>query len=261
MKTTIGLLAATLFLVGCASQGTHSQDVLDYEYDEAKSPALNITEAAGIVGLSDIPREDYEALVEENPELADIDPRHYHQDHETINMIGAAGAGLAGLESPVLGLGSLATGAMGVISWLTAPPPLLKDAYIVIWLPEGDTLKDFWREYAKDNEQLWSKPLRYAMKPQGTYLKAEDFELPAAKETPEFLDSSDRSHGPIFVSNQYYLTKEVDGEEVKMNPHEVNVSVANDLPGYGFTYMGADGPPRVYNPEGVAMYLIEPPQD
>lgn len=150
MKQAVALLFIAGITAGCASQGVHPDSVTEYTYDPSASLAKNVADAAGIDGLEDLPREDYEALVAENPELRGIDPRGaVGGSSDTTKLLGATAAGAAGVMDPIAGLGDLTTGALGALSWLAEDnrSPAQKN-WRVIWLPEGETLIDFERKAA-----------------------------------------------------------------------------------------------------------------
>jgi hypothetical protein len=150
MKSALTLIGLAAVLTGCAAtQGTHPETVTDFAYDEQRSHALNIAEAAGIDWMEDLPREDYEALVAENPELEAIDPRRVNAGNDAVDLVGASAAGVAGAMDPVMGLGDITSGALGVISWLADGPDIEAQNHIFFWLPEGKTLADAENAYTK----------------------------------------------------------------------------------------------------------------
>jgi len=143
------LMGAAALITGCATQGTHPESVTSYSTDEAQSYALNVATAAGLKGPEDIPRDDYEAMVDENPELRGMDPMLVGTDGSAGSLLGASAAGVAGAMDPVIGMGDLASGALGVISWLAETPEVEKQNWVMFWLPEGKTLRDFEDVFAK----------------------------------------------------------------------------------------------------------------
>ena len=150
MHRLLILMGAAALITGCAAtQGTHPEAVTSFTYDEQKSYALNIAEAGGIDWMEDLPREKYEALVEENPELEAIDPRRIDSGAGAGDMLGASAAGIAGAMDPVMGLGDLTSGALGVISWLADGPDVESQNHIFFWLPEGKTITDAENAYTR----------------------------------------------------------------------------------------------------------------
>ena len=149
MRHAIALLLTTGLIAGCASQGGHPQSVKEYTYDPSASLAKNVVDAAGIDGLEDLPREDYEALVDENPELRGIDPRGAGSGSDAANTLGGTAAGVAGAMDPIAGLGGLGTGALGALSWLADGNSENADLnWMIVWLPEDKTLDEFERDIA-----------------------------------------------------------------------------------------------------------------
>lgn len=144
--------AATLFAIGaiatgCAtSQAPMNELSRSYEYSPDRSLALNVTQAAGIKGLTDLPREEYEALVEENPELRGIDPRSVDAPGGPGEVLGTGVAGVAGALDPIHQIGSLGTGLIDAAFWMSGDNRSMSQKNRrIIWLPEGTTLLDYER--------------------------------------------------------------------------------------------------------------------
>lgn len=140
-----GATFSAIVLTGCASvPGVNiERPPSEFSYDERNSVALNVADSLGVEGLKDVPWDEYQALLEEHPELSEADTGGQVTRREG-SLLGGAVAGTAGYQSPPTHLGSGAAGALGALSWLAGEP--LRGAQRsrqVIWLPEGMTIEAF----------------------------------------------------------------------------------------------------------------------
>lgn len=151
MIKLLSLFGAATVLAGCASSQAPMNELSEnYEYSPEKSLALNVTQAAGIEGLTDLPREEYEALVEKHPELRGIDPRQANAPGGPGKLLGAGVAGVAGALDPIQQIGSLGTGFIDAAFWLSGDDRSVSQKnYLIFWLPKGKDLKDVEREIAE----------------------------------------------------------------------------------------------------------------
>ncbi|PYZ99598.1 hypothetical protein A6K26_007850 [Gammaproteobacteria bacterium 2W06] len=213
MRQAVALLFIAGITAGCASQGVQPESVINYSYDPSASLAKNVADAAGIDGVSDMPREEYEALVAENPELRGIDPRGaVRGSGDAAKLLGATAAGAAGAMDPILGLSDITTGALGALSWLaddnTAPA---RKNWEIFWLPDGVSIRDFEKSYVEAVAQaqglnLDDLDLRY----EDSFLGKQNISL-----APEDCVEPDGSHDSICsveISHPYYQIKPRGGE-------------------------------------------------
>ncbi|RFA27777.1 hypothetical protein CAI21_14280 [Alkalilimnicola ehrlichii] len=137
-----------VLLAGCAtSNPSHSPAVLAYSYDPDASLALNVARAAGIAGISDLPYEEYAALVEANPELSSAVSGEV-RDVSRANLPVAAAAARISYVSPPTGLSPGAGSVLSAISWLSAGEMVpARETWFIAWLPEGKTLQDLEAEF------------------------------------------------------------------------------------------------------------------
>lgn len=161
MKNLVSIITVSALVTGCAIGGGGPFEPVapEYTYDKGKSLALNVTDASGFKNLTDMPREDYEAFVEENPEFRDIDPRAIDQENSNLQGMSAAGGAVSGMLDPTKGLGQLGTAGMNVLMVMApgkeAPS---KKNWTIFWLPDGVSLDDYEAMYLKAMTKAFEGP-------------------------------------------------------------------------------------------------------
>jgi len=229
MRQAVTLLFIAGITAGCAGQGVHPESVKEYTYDPSASLAKNVVDAAGIEGLEDLPREDYEALVEENPELRGIDPRGSVGGSDAANTLGATAAGIAGAMDPIAGLGDLATGALGALSWLAEDNrTAAQKNWMIVWLPEGMTLVEFEREITYAYAQAFGFNPDNMKEAYFDSFAGKDNLTIAPIDCPAAGERFDRSCSFTRDSTRYQLSSKEDGLE----KDDFNLPVINQAPSF-----------------------------